>query len=109
MPKAFNRPVFEGPPKLRPEESTQRAARIAVDMAVMNTQYMLTLEQFMGPGEMFHLQMHLLFTIVDTIAIHHEVPQETVLGLASSYLERLRWERNEYKRNDEKDKQPTGR
>lgn len=81
-------------PQLRPEECTQRAAQIAVDMCVMNTQYMLTLDQFISKGEMFHLQMHLLYGLIDTMSATADINQETVLDMCRKYFETLKRERN---------------
>ena len=81
-------------PALKPQECTQRAASIAVDMCVMNTQYMITLDQFLSKGEMFHLQMHLLYGLIDTMSATANIDQETVLDMCRKYFEQLRRERN---------------
>lgn len=91
-------PANPGGPKLRPEESTQRAARIAVDMCVMNTQYMNTLTEFMSFGELFHVQMHLLYGLIDTMGATANVDPQTVLDIAGKYFESLREERREMKK-----------
>ena len=94
-----------GGPKLRPEECSQRAASIAVDMCVMNTQYMITLSRFLSDGEMFHLQMHLLYGLIDTMGVTSNVDPETVLDFARNYFKGLREERKQYA----KDIEPTNR
>lgn len=86
-------PVFDRPPRIKPEESTQRAAQIAVDMCTMNLQYMNTLSQFLPLGELFHLQMHLLYGLIDTMSATANVDTRTVLDLAGKYFESLRRER----------------
>lgn len=88
-------PAKLGGPTLKPEEASQRAARIAVDMCVMNTQYMITLSEFMSLGEIFHLQMHLLYGLVDTMAATSNTTPETVLDFARNYFRVLREERHE--------------
>lgn len=80
-------------PQLKPEECSQRAARIAVDMCVMNTQYFLTLDQFLSTGEMAHLQMHLLYGLIDTMGATAGLDPEVVLDMAKRYFEKLRRER----------------
>lgn len=95
-------PTRFGGPKLTPEECTQRAARIAVDMCVMNTQYMLTLEQFISDGEMFHLQMHLLYGLIDTMGVTANVDPRTVLDLARTYFKNLAKERRVYENESER-------
>lgn len=80
-------------PALKPQECTQRAAKIAVDMCVMNTQYFLTLDQFLSSGEMFHLQMHLLYGLIDTMSATANIDQETVLDACRKYFEQLKRER----------------
>lgn len=94
-----------GGPRLRPEESSQRAAAIAVDMCVMNTQYMNTLSMFLSDGELFHLQMHLLYGLIDTMGATSNVDPESVLDLARNYFKSLRRERKSYETNQ----QPTDR
>lgn len=96
MGKPLNVPARSGGPRLLPEESSQRAARIAVDMAVMNTQYFITLSQFLTDGEMFHLQMHLLYGLIDTMGATSNMDPESVLDFARKYFESLRRERKEY-------------
>ncbi len=83
-------------PTLLPEESSQRAARIAVDMAVMNTQYFITLDEFISKGEMFQLQMHLLYTLIDTMNATAGIDPRAVLDLAAKHFKSLERERNEY-------------
>lgn len=97
--KAQIRGLRGAAPQLRPEESTQRAAQIAVDMCVMNTQYMVTLSQFMSLGEIFHMQMHLLYGLVDTMGATANVDPETVLDMARKYFETLRRERTKYEKD----------
>lgn len=80
-------------PELRPEEATQRAVQIAVDMCVMNVQYMNTLSMFLGRGELFHLQMNLLYGLIDTMGATADVDPQTVLDTARGYFEGLRRER----------------
>lgn len=87
-----------GGPRLKPEECSQRAASIAVDMCVMNTQYMNTLSHFLPDGEMFHLQMHLLYGLIDIMGVTSNVDPETVLDFARNYFKGLRAERNEHGR-----------
>jgi hypothetical protein len=96
MPERYSRiPARDGGQRLKPEESTQRAACIAVDMCVMNVQYMNTLSQFLSMGELFHVQMHLLYGLIDTMAATANVDARTVLDLADKYFKALRKERTE--------------
>lgn len=88
-------------PTLLPEESSQRAAGIAVDMCVMNLQYLNTLSNFLSDGEMFHLQMHLLYGLIDTMGVTANVDPRTVLDLAANYFKSLERERNEYATNQQ--------
>lgn len=93
------RPSRFGGPTLLPEESSQRAAEIAVDMCVMNVQYLNTLSKFLSDGEMFHLQMHLLYGLIDTMGVTANVDPRTVLDLAANYFKSLERERREYGRD----------
>lgn len=61
----------------------------------MNTQYFITLSQFLSNGEMFHLQMHLLYSLIDTMSATHDVDPRTVLNIADKYFKQLRKERSE--------------
>lgn len=81
-------------PLLRPQEASQRAVQIAVDMAVMNVQYMNTVGQFIGRGELFHLQMHLLYSLIDIMGATADADPFTVLGIAKTYFEALERERH---------------
>lgn len=106
MSERISRQSFKrGGPRLLPEECSQRAAGIAVDMCVMNTQYLNTLSMFLSDGEMFHLQMHLLYGLIDTMGVTSNADPETVLDYARRYFVKLREERTEYA----KDQQPTNR
>jgi len=82
-------------PKLGPEEATQRAAGIALDMCVMNVQYMNTLSQFLGTGELFHCQMHLLYGLIDIIGATVNADPETILDMARKYFASLKREQRE--------------
>jgi hypothetical protein len=93
--RVVRRPSSSGRPPLRPEEASSRAAGIAVDMCVMNTQYMNTLSQFMSLGELFHVQMHLLYGLIDTMGATANVDPQTVLDIAKKHFEALRRERRE--------------
>jgi hypothetical protein len=95
------RPARFGGPRLLPEECSQRAAKIAVDMCVMNVQYFNTLSMFLSDGELFHLQLHLLYGLIDTMGATVNVDPETVLDYARKYFTRLREERREYEENQQ--------
>jgi hypothetical protein len=82
-----------GGPLLKPEESMQRAAQIAVDMCVMNVQYMNTLSQFLPMGELFQVQMNLLYGLIDTMGATANVDQETVLHMVGKHFKSLKIER----------------
>jgi len=96
-----------GGPALRPEESSQRAAAIAVDMCTMNLQYLNTLSMFLSDGELFHLQMHLLYGLIDTMSATSNVGPEMVLNTAKNYFASLRRERHEIEHAS--NQQPTNR
>ncbi len=64
-------------------------------MCVMNTQYLITLSEFMSLGELFHLQMHLLYGLIDTMGATNNVSPQTVLDVAEKYFKALQEERRE--------------
>ena len=88
------------PPRIRPEESSQRAAQIAVDMCVMNTQYMNTLSMFLSDGELFHVQMNLLYGLIDTMGATADIHPQTILDIASKYFKALIRERHQVENGD---------
>lgn len=92
--RPYKTPTTFGGPRLKPEESTQRAAQIAVDMCVMNTQYLITLSNFLSDEELFHLQMHLLYGLIDTMAVTNNIDPESVLDFAHRYFKGMREERH---------------
>jgi hypothetical protein len=61
----------------------------------MNVQYMNTLSQFLPMGELFHVQMHLLYGLIDTMGATANMDPETVLDMVKKYFESLRRERSE--------------
>ncbi len=83
---------------LRPEQCSQRAAQISVDMCVMNVQYMNTLSQFLSYGELFHVQMNLLYGLIDIMGVTANVDPAVVLSLAGRYFETLERERAAHER-----------
>ena len=100
-PRITKRPADRHGPALRPEESSQRAAAIAVDMCTMNLQYLNTLSMFLSKGELFHLQMHLLYGLIDTMSATSNVDPEVVLKTANNYFQSLRRERFEIEHGNE--------
>lgn len=94
-PRITKKAAYQGRPQLKPEESSQRAANIAVDMCVMNVQYMNTLSHFLPMGELFHVQMHLLYGLIDTMGATSNVDPDTVIEMAGKYFKSLRAERYE--------------
>lgn len=67
----------------------------------MNLQYMNTLSMFLSDGEMIHLQMHLLYGLIDTMAATANTDPETILDFARNYFRALREERNSYETNQQ--------
>lgn len=63
-------------------------------MCVMNVQYMNTLSKFLPLGELFHLQMHLLYGLIDTMGATANVDPTTVLDMCRAYFDNLQRERH---------------
>jgi hypothetical protein len=94
MAKLYKTPAqTSSNPRVKPEESSQRAAGIAVDMCIMNLQYMNTLSQFLPMGELVHVQMHLLYGLIDTMSATANTDPRTVLEMAERYFMSLERER----------------
>ena len=93
--RTIPRSTQQGQTRLRPEEGTHRSAQIAVDMCHMNLQYMNTLSQFIPKAEMFHVQMNLLYALIDTMGATADVDPGVVLDMAKKYFSSLRTERYE--------------
>lgn len=72
-----------------------RASQVAVDMCVMNVQYMNTLSHFFSKGELFHCQMQLLYGLIDVMGATMNVEPQAVLEIARGYFDRLQRERHE--------------
>lgn len=93
--RTIPRSTQQGQTRLRPEEGTHRSAQIAVDICYMNLQYMNTLSQFIPKAEMFHVQMNLLYSLIDTMGATADVDPQVVLDMAKKYFTSLRNERIE--------------
>lgn len=80
---------------LHPQESSSRASRIAVDFAVRLGMELDTLSEFLSKGEMFHLEMQILYVLIDIMGISNGSDPEMVLEQAKKYFKSLRREQSE--------------
>jgi hypothetical protein len=78
---------------LTPLEGSNRVSTIAVDMAYMNARYIDTLSQFLTKGELFQLQMELLYCLVDMMGATKNVDPDIVCDLIRDYFRKLNKEK----------------
>lgn len=81
--------------KLHPQESSHRASRIATDMAVRLAMELNTLSEFLSKEEMFHLEMQMLYVLIDLMGTTSRSDPEMVVEQAKRYFQSLRREKNE--------------
>jgi hypothetical protein len=79
---------------IHPQESTHRASRIATDMAIQLSMQLDTLSEFISKKEMLHLQLQMLYVLIDIMSATSKTKHENVLDLAREYFKRLRQEVN---------------
>lgn len=80
--------------KLHPQESSHRASRIATDMAIRLAMELDTLSQFISKEEMFHLEMQMLYVLIDIMGVTNGSDPENVLDTCRNYFQSLRREKN---------------
>lgn len=80
--------------RLHPQESSHRASRIATDMAIRMAMELDTLSQFISKEEMFHLEMQMLYVLIDLMGVTHGSDPEMVIEQAKAYFQSLRREAN---------------
>jgi hypothetical protein len=78
---------------ISPLEANNRVSVISVDMAYMNARYIDTLSQFLTKGELFQLQMELLYCLVDMMGATKNVDPEIVCDLIRDYFRKLNKEK----------------
>lgn len=79
---------------LTPFEGSNRVSAISVDMALMNAKYIDTLSQFLTRGELFQLQMELLYCLVDMMGATKNTDPEIVCDLIRDYFRKLNKEKS---------------
>lgn len=85
--------------KLHPTESSQRASKIAVDMAVKLALDIDMLSMFMSKHEIFHLEMQMLYTMIDIMGATNGSNPESVVEQCRDYFRSLRRERDKYEKD----------
>lgn len=79
---------------LHPQESTHRASRIATDLAVKLAIELDTLSQFISKEEMFHLEMQMLYVMIDLMGATNGSDPEHVIEMCKGYFSKLKRESN---------------
>lgn len=80
--------------KLHPQESTHRASRIATDMALRLAMEIDTLSEFISKEELFHLEMQMLYVLIDILGVTNGSDPENVVEQCRDYFRSLRREKN---------------
>jgi hypothetical protein len=76
--------------QLHPDEASHRSASIAVDMAHSLARQLDTLSDFISKEEMLHLQMNLLFVMIDIMGATSNMDPDVVLDQCKLYFSRLK-------------------
>lgn len=80
---------------LKPTEMSHRSGDCAVSMTYMIASLLDTYSHVMSKHELFHLQMHVLYAMIDIIGAHTTHSYKQVLTMCERYFEQLEKERGE--------------
>lgn len=80
---------------LHPQESTHRASRLAVDLALKLAMDLDMLSEFISKNELYHIEMQMLYVLVDILGVTNGSEPESVAEQCKSYFKALRRERGE--------------
>ncbi len=78
---------------LHPQEASHRSATISVDMAHMLARYIDTLSQFLSSHELFHVQMNLMYVMIDLMGATTNHDPEYVVEQCKLYFASLKREK----------------
>lgn len=81
--------------KLHPQEATHRSSRIATDMALRLAMEIDTLSEFISKDELFHLEMQMVYVMIDILGVTNGSDPEQVCDTCKNYFRSLKREKNE--------------
>lgn len=79
---------------LHPQESSHRSSRIATDLAIQLAMNLDTLSQFISKEELFHLEIQMLYVMIDLMSATNGSDPEHVIEMCKGYFKQLRREAN---------------
>lgn len=79
---------------IHPQEASHRSSRIATDLAVTLAIHIDSYSQFISKDEMFHIQMQMLYVLIDLLGATHGSDPEHVIEHCKGYFKTLRREIN---------------
>jgi hypothetical protein len=79
---------------LHPQQASHRSSRIATDLSIQLAMSLDTLSQFISKEEMFHLEMQMLYVMIDLMGATHGSDPENVIEMCKGYFAKLKRERN---------------
>lgn len=79
---------------LHPMESSHRASRIAVDLALKLAMDLDMLSEFISKNELYHIEMQMLYVLVDILGVTNGSEPEAVAEQCKNYFRGLRRERS---------------
>lgn len=79
---------------LHPQEASHRSSRIATDLAITLAIQIDSYSQFISEAEMFHIEMQMLYVLIDMLGATHGSDPENVIEACKGYFRQLKRERN---------------
>ena len=83
---------MEGRILLHPQEASHRSSRIATDLALTLAIQIDSYSQFISKEEMFHIEMQMLYVLIDMLGATHGSDPENVIEQCKGYFSKLRRE-----------------
>jgi len=79
---------------LHPQECSHRSSRIATDLALTLAIQIDSYSQFISDAEMMHIEMQMLYVLIDMLGATHGSDPEQVIEACKGYFQKLKRERN---------------
>ncbi len=78
--------------QIHPQVATHRSSRIATDLAITLAIQIDSYKQFISEEEMFHVQMQMLYVLIDILGATHGSDPEHVIEQCKGYFRSLKKE-----------------
>lgn len=79
---------------LHPQQASHRSSRIATDLAITLAIQIDSYSQFVSQAEMFHIEMQMLYVLIDMMGATHGSDPENVVEACKGYFQQLKREKN---------------